>query len=70
MVGIYRSVMIFSPVDKVISYFPSGVFAEPETFVETLILTWRLCNCLVAVLETLAGVPSSTVGPLAIWGLE
>lgn len=70
MVGMYKSVVIFSPLDSVISYFPSGVFAEPETLVETLMLTWRFCNCLVAVFETLAGVPSRTVEPLAIWGLE
>jgi len=66
MVGMYKSVMIFSPFDNVISVFPSGVFAVPETLVDVLILTWRFPSCLVAVLERLAGVPSSTTGPLAI----
>ena len=57
-VGRYRSVVIFWPSESVSSVLPSGLVADPEILVSSLILTLSSCSFLVAALVTLAGVPS------------
>ncbi len=60
----------FVPSERESSMRPPGVLAEDMTFVSSLRLTCRRCNCFVAAFETFGGVPSRTVEPLLIFCLR
>ena len=65
-VGIYKSVINFSPPESVSSCRPFGSWAELMTLLCSLISTFRLWRDFAAVFDTLAGLPSRIACPPAI----
>ncbi len=65
-VGTYISVVSLSPLESVSSFRPSGSCTEPTAFVFSLTSTSRFSRAFNAYFDTLAGLSSRIVGPLAI----